>query len=86
EGVHNQAIASLKELLNIPEEYHVLFLQGGASTQFATIPMNFLPQGKKAGYVMTGAWSEKALKEAKMIGDTYEVASTKDTNYNRIPT
>lgn len=86
EDVHNQAIASLKELLNIPEEYHVLFLQGGASTQFATIPLNFLPQGKKAGYVMTGAWSEKALKEAKMIGDTYEVASTKDTNYNRIPT
>ncbi|MBN6189258.1 3-phosphoserine/phosphohydroxythreonine transaminase [Aneurinibacillus sp. BA2021] len=85
EEVHNQAIASLKELLNIPEEYHVLFLQGGASTQFSAIPMNFLPQDKKAGYVMTGAWSEKALKEAKMIGSTYEVASTKDTNYNRIP-
>lgn len=85
EQVHNQAIASLKELMNIPEEYHVLFLQGGASTQFAMIPMNFLPQGKKAGYVVTGSWSEKALKEAKMFGDTYTIASTKETNHNRIP-
>ncbi|GEN34006.1 3-phosphoserine/phosphohydroxythreonine transaminase [Aneurinibacillus danicus] len=85
EQVHNQAIASLKELMNIPEEYHVLFLQGGASTQFAMIPLNFLSQGKKAGYIMTGSWSEKALKEAKMVGDTYTVASTKETNYNRIP-
>jgi len=49
EQVHNQAIASLKELMNIPEEYHVLFLQGGASTQFAMIPLNFLSQGKKSG-------------------------------------
>jgi len=85
EQVHNQAIASLKELMNIPEEYHVLFLQGGASTQFAMIPLNFLSQGKKAGYIMTGSWSEKALKEAKMVGDTYTVASTKETNYKRIP-
>jgi phosphoserine aminotransferase len=86
EQVHNQAIATLKELMNIPEEYHVLFLQGGASTQFAMIPMNFLPEGKKAGYILTGSWSEKAHKEAKMFGETYTVASTKDTNYNRIPT
>ncbi|MED0676565.1 3-phosphoserine/phosphohydroxythreonine transaminase [Aneurinibacillus thermoaerophilus] len=85
EQVHNEAIASLKELMNIPEDYHVLFLQGGASTQFATIPMNFLAQGKKAGYIMTGSWSEKAHKEAKMLGETYVVASTKETNYNRIP-
>jgi phosphoserine aminotransferase len=86
EQVHNQAIATLKELMNIPEEYHVLFLQGGASTQFAMLPMNFLPEGKKAGYILTGAWSEKAHKEAKMLGETYTVASTKDTNHNRIPT
>jgi phosphoserine aminotransferase len=86
EQVHNQAIATLKELMNIPEEYHVLFLQGGASTQFAMIPMNFLPEGKKAGYILTGSWSEKAHKEAKMFGETYTVASTKDTNHNRIPT
>ncbi|WCK56204.1 3-phosphoserine/phosphohydroxythreonine transaminase [Aneurinibacillus sp. Ricciae_BoGa-3] len=83
--VHNEAITLIKELLNIPEDYHVLFLQGGASTQFAMVPMNFLPAGKKAGYVITGSWSEKAQKEAKLIGDTYEAASTKDTNYNRIP-
>jgi phosphoserine aminotransferase len=83
--IHNEAIALLKELLGIPEDYHVLFLQGGASTQFAMLPMNFLGQGQKAGYIITGSWSEKAIKEAKMIGETYEVASTKATNHNRIP-
>jgi phosphoserine aminotransferase len=85
ENVHNEAITLIKELLGIPEAYHVMFMQGGASTQFAMVPMNFLPQGKKAGYVMTGSWSEKARKEAKLFGDTYEAASTKETNYNRIP-
>jgi phosphoserine aminotransferase len=83
--IHNEAIALLKELMGIPEEYHVLFLQGGASTQFAMVPMNFLGQGQKAGYIITGAWSEKAIKEAKIFGETYEVASSKDTNHNRIP-
>jgi phosphoserine aminotransferase len=86
EKVHNEAIANLKELLSVPDEYHVLFLQGGASTQFSMIPMNFLTPGKKAGYVMTGAWSEKAHKEAKLLGgETYFAANTKETNYNRIP-
>ncbi|HJV45344.1 MAG TPA: 3-phosphoserine/phosphohydroxythreonine transaminase [Bacillota bacterium] len=86
EEVHNQAIALLKELLSIPENYEVLFLQGGASLQFSMIPMNFLTEGKKAGYVMTGAWSEKALTEAKLFGQPYHVASTKEENYRRIPT
>ncbi|WP_027414701.1 3-phosphoserine/phosphohydroxythreonine transaminase [Aneurinibacillus terranovensis] len=85
ENVHNEAIALLKELMNIPQEYHVVFLQGGASTQFAAVPMNFLAQGKKAGYVLTGSWSEKAQKEAKLIGETYVSATAKETNYNRIP-
>jgi len=85
EAVHNETVALLRELYNIPEDYHVLFLQGGASLQFAMVPMNFLSQGKKAGYIMTGSWSEKALKEAKMLGETYEAASTKDSNYSRIP-
>jgi phosphoserine aminotransferase len=85
EAVHQKAIQLLKELLNIPADYEVLFLQGGASLQFAMIPLNFLPAGKKAGYVMTGSWAEKAYSEAKLQGDVYEVASTKDTTYNRIP-
>lgn len=85
EQVHNQAIANLKEIMNIPDNYQVLFLQGGASTQFAMVPMNFLPAGQKAAYVLTGAWSEKANKEAKMFGDTYVPFTSKETNHNRIP-
>ena len=85
EAVHNQAIALLRELLGIPDDYEVLFLQGGASLQFAMIPMNFLPAGRKAGYVITGVWSEKAIAEAKKLGDAYEVASTKAGNHNSIP-
>jgi len=85
EAVHNQAIALLRELLGIPDDYEVLFLQGGASLQFAMIPMNFLPAGRKAGYVITGVWSEKAIAEAKKLGDTYEVASTKAGNHSSIP-
>ena len=85
EEVHNQAKANLAELLSIPENYEILFLQGGASLQFSMIPMNFLKPEQKAGYVMTGSWSEKAIKEAVLFGNTYEVCSTKDTNYRRIP-
>ncbi|WP_205407212.1 3-phosphoserine/phosphohydroxythreonine transaminase [Sporosarcina sp. PTS2304] len=85
EEVHNQAINRLRSLFSIPENYEVLFLQGGASLQFAMIPMNFLSAGKKASYIMSGAWSDKALKEAKTIGEVYEAASTKGTNYNRVP-
>jgi phosphoserine aminotransferase len=86
EEVHDEAISLLKELLAIPENYEVLFLQGGASLQFSMVPMNFLSQGKQAGYVLTGSWSEKALKEAQILGrDTYVAASTKDQQYSRIP-
>lgn len=85
EEVHNQAIERLKSLFSIPENYEVLLLQGGASLQFAMIPMNFLPEGKKASYVMSGAWSDKALKEARTIGEAYEAASTKSENYKRVP-
>src|SRR3954470_5066354 len=85
EEVHNTAIALLKELLSIPENYEVLFLQGGGSLQFSMVPMNFLKPGEKAGYIMTGSWSEKAFSEAKLFGDSYHVASTKDGQYRQIP-
>jgi len=85
EEVHNQAISSLRDLLAIPDTHEVLFLQGGASLQFSMIPMNFLQQGKKASYVMTGSWSEKAFSEAKLFGDVYQGASTKDGKYRSIP-
>lgn len=86
EEVHNQAIATLKSLLSIPDDYEVLFLQGGASLQFSMVPMNFLQQDKRAAYVMTGSWSEKAIEEAKLFGQPYEAASTKGEKYRRIPT
>jgi phosphoserine aminotransferase len=85
EEVHNEAIARLRKLFDIPENYEVLFLQGGASLQFTMIPMNFLKEGQKASYIQTGAWSEKAFKEAKFFGTPVEAASTKENNYKNIP-
>lgn len=84
EGVHNEAIANLRELYDIPENYEVLFLQGGASLQFSMIPMNFLKEGQKASYIQTGAWSEKAFAEAKLFGTPVEAASSKSNNYKNI--
>lgn len=86
EEVHNNALAALRRLFRISEEYEVLFLQGGASLQFGMIPMNFLQPDQTAAYVMTGAWSEKAIDDAKLYGKPYEAASTKTENYRRIPT
>ena len=85
EEVHNEAIVRFKRLFSIPANYEVLFLQGGASLQFSMIPMNFLNRGQKAGYIMTGSWAEKALAEAKLFGEPYTVASTKEHNHNTIP-
>ncbi|QFF99110.1 3-phosphoserine/phosphohydroxythreonine transaminase [Psychrobacillus glaciei] len=86
EDIHNGAISRLRKLYSIPDNYEVLFLQGGASLQFSMIPMNFLKIGQQAGYIMTGSWSEKALEEAKLFGEPYEVASTKSNSYRNIPT
>ncbi|WP_431808370.1 3-phosphoserine/phosphohydroxythreonine transaminase [Lysinibacillus sphaericus] len=83
--VHNEAIALLKKLYAIPENYEVLFLQGGASLQFTMVPMNFLQADKKASYVLSGSWSEKAFKEAKLFGTPVEAASTKENKYRNIP-
>ncbi len=86
EAVHNEAIALVKELMNVSDDYDILLLQGGASQQFAVVPMNLLAQGKSSDYVMTGAWSQKAYKEAKVLG-TARVAGTteKDKKFSRIP-
>ena len=85
ENVHNEAIARLRKLYAIPEDYEVIFLQGGASLQFSMIPMNFLTKEHKAGYIMTGSWSEKAFKETKFFGEAYHVASSKEDQYRHIP-
>jgi len=75
----------VKELLNVPEGYSVLFLQGGASLEFLMAPYNLLKTGGTAAYIDTGAWSAKALKEAKLLGEIDVVASSKDKVYNYIP-
>ena len=76
EAVHNEAIALTKELLSVPDNYDILLLQGGASQQFAVVPMNLLPQGKSADYILTGSWSQKAYKEAKTVGTARVSSST----------
>ncbi|BBH21594.1 phosphoserine aminotransferase [Paenibacillus baekrokdamisoli] len=85
EQVHNDAQALLRELFGIPSNYKVLFLQGGASTQFAMIPMNLLTPDKVAAFVMTGSWADKAIKEAKLFGQTAVAASSAADKFNRIP-
>lgn len=86
EQVHNEAISLLRELLGISDDYDVLFLQGGASHQFAMIPFNFLGTGRRGDYVITGGWSEKAYEEAQRIGDVRVAATTiKDKRYVRVP-
>jgi phosphoserine aminotransferase len=85
EAVLNEAVALVKELLGVPEGYSVLFLQGGASTEFALVPYNLLPEGGKAAYVETGVWANKALKEAKFFGQVEVVATSKESNFTYIP-
>lgn len=84
--VINDTVARTRRLLNIDDKYHVLFIQGGASLQFAMIPMNFLAEGVTADYVNTGTWSTKAIKEARLLNKTVNVvASSEDKNFSYIP-
>lgn len=85
EGVLNEAISLLKELMNLDSGKEVLFLHGGASTQFFQIPMNLLAENKTAAYLDCGVWGTKAIKEAKLFGNVNVVASSKDKNYAYIP-
>lgn len=79
-----EAEADLRELMNIPDNYKVLFLQGGASQQFAMIPMNLM-KNKKAAYIVTGQWAKKAYQEAKLYGEAVEVATSADETFSYIP-
>jgi phosphoserine aminotransferase len=85
EAINSRAQATFKKLLGLGDGYKVLFVQGGASTQFAMLPMNFLPPGGVADYVQTGAWAEKAIEEANLLGKTNIAGSTKATGYKRMP-
>ena len=85
ETIIKDAEALLRELMNIPDNYKVLFLQGGASTQFAAIPMNFMNGSGKADFIITGQWAKKAFSEAQKYGDCKAVASSADKTFSYIP-
>jgi phosphoserine aminotransferase len=83
--IHQNAQQNLRKLMSIPDQYQILFLQGGASTQFAAVPLNLFSENGKADYVNTGAWSKKAIAEAKRYGEVNVVASSEDATFNYIP-
>ena len=85
QAIFDKTEALLREIMNIPDNYKVLFLQGGASSQFAMIPLNLLNKSKKADYVITGQWAKKAYKEAARYGEVKAVASSEDKTFSYIP-
>src|SRR3954465_12824385 len=85
EDLLHKAEADIRALANIPSNYKILMLQGGASLQFSMVPMNLLGAGQTADYIDTGSWADKAIKEAKKVGKVNVTGSTKADGYNRIP-
>lgn len=90
DAIHQEAKEGLKQLLNIPDDYAILFLQGGASLQFSMVPLNLMPPKNKADYILTGSWSKKAMKEAKRVGTVNVAATTEEGEgdkkyFKRIP-
>ena len=83
--IAEQAEKDLRDLMGISDDYAVLFLQGGASSQFAMVPMNLLGEGQTADYINTGQWSKKAIKEAGRYGKINVAASSEDTNFSTVP-
>src|SRR6185295_742045 len=83
--IFGRAESGLRELMGIPDNYHVLFLQGGASLQFSMVPINLLPAGGSADYIITGSWGKKALKEAKRAGTANVAATMADGGFTRVP-
>lgn len=85
EAIIQECEANIRKLANIPDTYHVLFLQGGATTQFSMVPLNLLPAGSWADYIVTGSWAEKAVKEARKVGAVNIAFTGKAENYIRVP-
>ena len=83
DAVHQQALGLVRELFAVPDDYDVLLLQGGASQQFALIPMNLLGEGQSADYIITGAWSKKAFSEAQTVGQARVAARMNAGRHNR---
>ncbi len=84
-SIAEKAEADLRELMQIPDNYKVLFLQGGASSQFAAVPINLMGGNRKADYILTGQWSKKAISEAKRYGDIHVAGSSEDSNFTTVP-
>ena len=84
QSIYDEAVADLKKLMNVPDNYKIIFVQGGGTTQFAMVPLNLMKNGK-ACYVETGAWSKKAISEAKKYGEVKIVASSADKNFSYVP-
>lgn len=85
DGIIKETDANLRKLLNIGDNYSILFLQGGATLQFSMVPMNLMPPKNKADYIVTGSWAKKSVKEAKRVGSVNIAASTESENFVRIP-
>ena len=85
DAIIGSAETGIRELLNVPDNYRILFLQGGASLQFSMVPMNFLPADGSADYILTGSWGKKALKEAKRVGPVNVAATMADGGFTRVP-
>ena len=90
DAIHQEAKEGIKQLLNVPDDYAILFLQGGASLQFSMVPLNLMPPKNKADYILTGSWSKKAMKEAKRVGAVNIAATTEEGEgdkkyFKRIP-
>lgn len=85
DDIIKSAEKDIRQLLNISDDYAVLFLQGGATLQFSMVPLNLMPPNNKADYINTGAWSKKAIKEAKRVGEVNIAASSEESNFNFIP-
>jgi len=83
--VMDKAVRLVKKILNVPDNYSVLFLQGGASLQFLMLAKNLMQKNRKSAYLDTGTWASKAIKEALLFGEVITVASSKEKNYNFIP-
>jgi phosphoserine aminotransferase len=86
EAIVSETQKDLRDLMKIPENYKILFLQGGASLHFAMVPMNFRPAGASADYIVTGTWSKKAFKESQKLGSSKAAANLEGENFNRLPT
>lgn len=83
--IHAECLSLIRELMHVPEDYDILLMQGGGSTQFEAVPLNLMTNHKKADYVLTGVWATKAYKEAKRYGDAAVAATSEDANFTYIP-